>query len=405
MAKIKARNPVVELDGDEMARIIWRFIRDELVLPYLDIELVRFDLGIEHRDATHDRVTAEAAEAVGRHGVGVKCATITPDEARVAEFGLKGMYRSPNATIRDRLGGGIFREPVVLRNVPRAVPGGTRPVVIARHAFGDQYRATELRIPGAGTLALSFTPADGSDPVELEVHHFPGAGVALGMVNLDDSIREFARAAFRYGLARGLPVYLSTKNTVLRKYDGRFKDLFQEVFDGEFRREFEASGLGYEHRQVDDMAASALKGAGGYVWACKNYDGDILSGVLTRGVGSAGLMTSVLMTSDGRTVLSEAAHGTVTRHYRRHQAGRPASTNPIAMVFAWSRGLAHRARLDDTPELARFAGTLENACLEVVEAGQLTQDLAVLVGPEQPWLTTERFLAAVDENLRKRMSV
>ncbi|MFB7286299.1 NADP-dependent isocitrate dehydrogenase [Actinacidiphila glaucinigra] len=404
MTKIKARNPVVELDGDEMARIIWRFIRDELVLPYLDIGLVRFDLGIEHRDATHDRVTAEAAEAVARHGVGVKCATVTPDEARVAEFGLKGMYRSPNATIRDRLGGGIFREPVVLRNVPRAVPGGTRPVVIARHAFGDQYRATELRIPGAGTLALSFTPADGSDPVDLEVHHFPGPGVALGMVNLDESIREFARAAFRYGLARGLPVHLSTKNTVLRKYDGRFKDLFQEVFDTEFRREFEASGLGHEHRQVDDMAASALKGAGGYVWACKNYDGDILSGVLARGVGSAGLMTSLLMTSDGRTVVSEAAHGTVTRHYRRHQAGRPTSTNPIAMVFAWSRGLAHRARLDDTPELARFAGTLESACLEVVEAGQLTQDLAVLVSPEQPWLTTEQFLAAVDENLRKRMS-
>ncbi|MEU1621927.1 NADP-dependent isocitrate dehydrogenase [Streptomyces sp. NPDC005722] len=405
MTKIKARNPVVELDGDEMARIIWRFIRDELVLPHLDLELVRFDLGIEHRDATHDRVTAEAAEAVARHGVGVKCATVTPDEARVAEFGLRGMYRSPNATIRDRLGGGIFREPVVLRNVPRAVPGGSRPVVIARHAFGDQYRATELRIPGAGTLALNFTPADGSDPVDLEVHHFPGPGVALGMVNLDESIREFARAAFRYGLARGLPVFLSTKNTVLRKYDGRFKDLFQEVFDTEFRREFEASGLGHEHRQVDDMAASALKGAGGYVWACKNYDGDILSGVLTRGVGSAGLMTSVLMTSDGRTLLSEAAHGTVTRHYRRHQAGRPTSTNPIAMVFAWSRGLAHRARLDDTPELATFAGTLESAVLEVVEAGQLTQDLAVLVGPEQPWLTTEQFLAAVDENLRKRMSV
>ncbi|MEU4092795.1 NADP-dependent isocitrate dehydrogenase [Streptomyces sp. NPDC026673] len=404
MAKIKARNPVVELDGDEMARIIWRFIRDELVLPYLDIELIRFDLGIEHRDATHDRVTADAAEAVGRHGVGVKCATVTPDEARVAEFGLRGMYRSPNATIRDRLGGGIFREPIVVRNVPRAVPGGTRPVVIARHAFGDQYRATELRIPGAGTLTLGFTPADGSDPVDLEVHHFPGAGVALGMFNLDDSIREFARAAFRYGLARELPVYLSTKNTVLRKYDGRFKDLFQEVFDTEFRREFVASGLSYEHRLVDDMAASALKGAGGYVWACKNYDGDILSGVLARGVGSSGLMTSVLMTSDGRTVLSEAGHGTVTRHYRRHQAGRPTSTNPIAMVFAWARGLAHRARLDDTPELARFAGVLESACLEVVEAGQMTEDLAVLVSHEQPWLTTEQFLAAVEENLRKRMA-
>jgi isocitrate dehydrogenase len=349
-------------------------------------------------------VTADAAQAVGRHGVGVKCATVTPDEARVAEFGLRGMYRSPNATIRDLLGGGIFREPVVVRNVPRAVPGGTRPVVIARHAFGDQYRATELRIPGAGTLTLSFTPDDGSDPVDLEVHDFPGPGVALSMYNLDDSIREFARAAFRYGLARELPVYLSTKNTVLRKYDGRFKDLFQEVYDSEFRREFEACGLGYEHRLVDDMAASALKGAGGYVWACKNYDGDILSGVLARGVGSPGLMTSVLMTSDGRTVLSEAAHGTVTRHYRRHQAGRPTSTNPIASVFAWARALAHRARLDDTPELARFAGALERSCLEVVEAGQMTEDLAVLVSPEQPWLTTEQFLAAVEENLRKRMS-
>lgn len=401
MAKIKVAAPVVELDGDEMAHIIWSFIKDKLILPYLDIELKRFDLGIEHRDATGDQVTVEAARAVGEYGVGVKCATITPDEARVEEFGLKAMYRSPNGTIRNVLGGVIFREPIIVRNVPRPVPGWTEPVVVGRHAFGDQYRATELKIPGPGTLTMTFTPKDGSEPLETEVHEFPGPGVALSMYNHDASIRDFARASFRYGLARGYPVYLSTKNTILKKYDGRFKDLFQEVFDAEFKGDFDAKGLTYEHRLIDDMVAAALKWKGGFVWACKNYDGDVQSDTVAQGFGSLGLMTSVLMTPDGRTVLAEAAHGTVTRHYRRHQQGRETSTNPIASVFAWTRGLAHRGRLDGTPEVTRFAETLEKVCVETVESGRMTKDLALLISEDAPWLTTEQFLDVLDENLRR----
>ncbi|MGD3106833.1 NADP-dependent isocitrate dehydrogenase [Streptomyces sp. YGL11-2] len=404
MAKIKVAHPVVELDGDEMTRIIWSSIRDRLILPYLDIELEYFDLGIEHRDATSDQVTVDAAHAIKEHGVGVKCATITPDEARVEEFHLKAMYRSPNGTIRDILGGVIFREPIVMENVPRLVPGWTEPIVVGRHAFGDQYRATDLKIPGAGTLTLAFTPKDGSEPIEREVHEFPGPGVALAMYNHDDSIRDFARASFRYGLDRGYPVYMSTKNTILKKYDGRFKDLFQEVFDSEFRTEFDAKGLTYEHRLIDDMVAMALKSSGGYVWACKNYDGDIQSDVVAQGFGSLGLMTSVLMSPDGRTIEAEAAHGTVTRHYRHHQQGKPTSTNPIASVFAWTRGLAHRGRLDGTPEVVRFAKALEQVCVETVEGGQMTRDLALLIGPAQPWLTTEQFLDALDAGLQKVMA-
>ncbi|ARZ68339.1 isocitrate dehydrogenase [Streptomyces albireticuli] len=403
MAKIKVAEPVVELDGDEMTRIIWSFIKDKLILPYLDIELKYFDLGIEHRDATSDQVTVEAAKAVQEYGVGVKCATITPDEARVEEFGLKAMYRSPNGTLRNLLGGVIFREPIIIANVPRLVPGWTRPIVVGRHAFGDQYRATDLKIPGPGTLTMTFTPADGSEPLEVEVHEFPGPGVALSMYNHDASIRDFARASFRYGLTRGYPVYLSTKNTILKKYDGRFKDLFQEVFDAEFRAEFEAKGLTYEHRLIDDMVAAALKWAGGYVWACKNYDGDVQSDTVAQGFGSLGLMTSVLMSPDGRTVLAEAAHGTVTRHYRRHQQGKATSTNPIASVFAWTRGLAHRGTLDGTPEVTRFAETLEKVCVETVEGGRMTKDLALLISKDAPWLTTEQFLDALDENLRNRL--
>ncbi|UQI48295.1 NADP-dependent isocitrate dehydrogenase [Streptomyces sp. HU2014] len=403
MAKIKVAEPVVELDGDEMTRIIWSFIKDKLILPYLDIELKYFDLGIEHRDATSDQVTVEAAKAVQEYGVGVKCATITPDEARVEEFGLKAMYRSPNGTLRNLLGGVIFREPIIIANVPRLVPGWTRPIVVGRHAFGDQYRATDLKIPGPGTLTMTFTPADGSEPLEVEVHEFPGPGVALSMYNHDASIRDFARASFRYGLTRGYPVYLSTKNTILKKYDGRFKDLFQEVFDAEFRAEFEAKGLTYEHRLIDDMVAAALKWAGGYVWACKNYDGDVQSDTVAQGFGSLGLMTSVLMSPDGRTVLAEAAHGTVTRHYRRHQQGKATSTNPIASVFAWTRGLAHRGMLDGTPEVTRFAETLEKVCVETVEGGRMTKDLALLISKDAPWLTTEQFLDALDENLRNRL--
>ncbi|MCD9142838.1 NADP-dependent isocitrate dehydrogenase [Streptomyces albireticuli] len=402
MAKIKVAEPVVELDGDEMTRIIWSFVKDRLILPYLDIELKYFDLGIEHRDATSDQVTVEAARAVGEYGVGVKCATITPDEARVEEFGLKAMYRSPNGTIRNILGGVIFREPIVIGNVPRPVPGWTKPIVVGRHAFGDQYRATDLKIPGPGTLTMTFTPKDGSEPLEVEVHEFPGPGVALSMYNHDASIRDFARASFRYGLSRGYPVYLSTKNTILKKYDGRFKDLFQEVFDAEFRAEFDAKGLTYEHRLIDDMVAAALKWAGGYVWACKNYDGDVQSDTVAQGFGSLGLMTSVLMSADGRTALAEAAHGTVTRHYRRHQQGKATSTNPIASVFAWTRGLAHRGRLDGTPEVTRFAETLEEVCVETVEGGRMTKDLALLISKDAPWLTTEQFLDALDENLRRR---
>jgi isocitrate dehydrogenase len=401
MPKIKVKNPVVELDGDEMTRIIWSFIKQQLILPYLDVELKYFDLGIEHRDATDDAVTVEAAEAIKRHGVGVKCATITPDEARVEEFGLKRMYRSPNGTIRNILGGVIFREPIVISNVPRLVPTWTKPIVIGRHAFGDQYRATDTVIPGAGTLTLTFTPKDGGEPVEMNVYDFPGGGVALAMYNLDDSIRDFARASMRYGLQRGFPVYLSTKNTILKAYDGRFKDLFAEVFEQEFKADFEAAGLTYEHRLIDDMVAAALKWEGGYVWACKNYDGDVQSDTVAQGFGSLGLMTSVLMTPDGGTVEAEAAHGTVTRHYRQHQQGKPTSTNPIASIFAWTRGLAHRGQMDGTPEVTSFAETLERVCVETVERGQMTKDLALLIGPDQPWLTTQEFLAAIDEGLQR----
>jgi isocitrate dehydrogenase len=400
MAKIKVQNPIVELDGDEMTRIIWAFIKEQLILPYLDAELDYFDLGIESRDATDDQITVDAANAIKEHGVGVKCATITPDEARVEEFGLKRMYRSPNGTIRNILGGVIFREPIVISNVPRLVPGWTKPIIIGRHAFGDQYRATDTRIPGDGTLTLSFQPNDGSEPMELEVFDFPeGGGVAMAMYNLDASIRDFARASFRYGLDRGLPVYMSTKNTILKTYDGRFKDLFHEVFDAEFSEEFEAAGLTYEHRLIDDMVAAALKWEGGYVWACKNYDGDVQSDTVAQGFGSLGLMTSVLMTSDGKTVEAEAAHGTVTRHFRQHQQGKPTSTNPIASIFAWTRGLAARGRMDSTPEVIEFAETLERVCVETVESGKMTKDLALLVGGDQDFLTTEEFLAAIDENL------
>jgi isocitrate dehydrogenase len=404
MAKIKVANPVVELDGDEMTRIIWSAIKNKLILPYLDIDLRYFDLGIEHRDETRDQVTVDAAHAIKEHGVGVKCATITPDEARVEEFGLKAMYRSPNGTIRNILGGVIFREPIIMENVPRLVPGWTKPIVVGRHAFGDQYRATDLTIPGAGTLTLTFTPKDGTEPIELEVHEFPAAGVALAMYNHDESIRDFARASFRYGLAREYPVYLSTKNTILKKYDGRFKDLFQEVFDAEFKDDFDARGLTYEHRLIDDMVASALKWDGGYVWACKNYDGDVQSDTVAQGFGSLGLMTSVLMSPDGRTVEAEAAHGTVTRHYRRHQRGEQTSTNPLASVFAWTRALAHRGKLDGTPEVTRFAQTLERVCVETVESGRMTKDLALLISKHAPWLTTEQFLDALDAGLRKKMA-
>jgi isocitrate dehydrogenase len=384
-----------------MTRIIWQFIKDQLIIPYLDINLDYYDLSITHRDETGDQVTIDAAMAIKRHGVGVKCATITPDEARVAEFGLKKMWRSPNGTIRNILGGVIFREPIIMRNVPRLVPGWLKPIVVGRHAFGDQYRATDTVIPGPGRLTLTFTPDDGSQPMELEVYHFEGGGVALAMYNLDDSIRDFARASMRYGLARHYPVYLSTKNTILKAYDGRFKDLFAEVFESEFKADFEAAGLTYEHRLIDDMVAASLKWGGGYVWACKNYDGDVQSDTVAQGFGSLGLMTSVLMTPDGKTVEAEAAHGTVTRHYRQHQVGQPTSTNPIASIFAWTRGLAHRGSLDSTPEVTGFAETLERVCIETVEGGQMTKDLALLVGPDTPWLTTEDFLAAIDANLRQ----
>jgi isocitrate dehydrogenase len=403
--KIVVRGPVVDLDGDEMTRIIWQFIKERLILPYLAIDLRSYDLSIQNRDATNDRVTVDAAHAIQECGVGVKCATITPDEARVREFGLKEMWKSPNGTIRNILGGVIFREPIIISNIPRLVPGWTRPIVVGRHAFGDQYRATDVRIPGPGSLTLTFTPADGSRPLEMKVYDFPSPGVALAMYNLDDSIRDFARASFRYGLARGYPVYLSTKNTILKVYDGRFKDIFQEVFDAEFKTDFAAQGLTYEHRLIDDMVASALKWEGGYVWACKNYDGDVQSDIVAQGFGSLGLMTSVLMTPDGRTVEAEAAHGTVTRHYRQHQKGQPTSTNPIASIFAWTRGLAHRGRLDETPEVTRFAETLERVCIEAVEAGMMTKDLAILVGPGQGHLTTEGFLVAVDARLRAAMTV
>ena len=404
MAKIKVKNPIVELDGDEMTRIIWAFIKEQLILPYLDLELIYFDLGIESRDATDDQITVEAAEAIKRHGVGVKCATITPDEARVEEFGLKAMYRSPNGTIRNILGGVIFREPIVISNVPRLVPGWTKPIVIGRHAFGDQYRATDMVVPGEGTLTLTYTPKDGSEPVELDVYDFPGPGIAMAMYNLDDSIRDFARASMRYGLNRGYPVYLSTKNTILKRYDGRFKDLFAEVYESEFKADFEAAGITYEHRLIDDMVAAAMKWEGGYVWACKNYDGDVQSDTVAQGFGSLGLMTSVLMSPDGKTVEAEAAHGTVTRHYRQHQQGKPTSTNPIASIFAWTRSLAARGRLDDTPEVSHFAETLERVCVETVESGQMTKDLALLIGPDQEFQTTQEFLTSIDENLRRAMA-
>ncbi|WP_043621163.1 NADP-dependent isocitrate dehydrogenase [Nonomuraea candida] len=404
MPKIKVEGPVVELDGDEMTRIIWQFIKDQLILPYLDVDLKYYDLGIEHRDATDDQVTIDAANAIKKYGVGVKCATITPDEARVEEFGLKKMWKSPNGTIRNILGGVIFREPIIMSNVPRLVPGWTKPIVVGRHAFGDQYRATDLKIPGEGTLTLTYTPKDGSEPIELDVYDFPGGGVAMAMYNLDESIRDFARASMRYGLARNYPVYLSTKNTILKAYDGRFKDIFAEVYETEFKDQFEQAGLTYEHRLIDDMVAAALKWEGGYVWAAKNYDGDVQSDTVAQGFGSLGLMTSVLMTPDGRTVEAEAAHGTVTRHYRQHQQGKPTSTNPIASIFAWTRGLAHRGKLDNTPAVSEFADKLEQVCIETVEGGQMTKDLALLVGGDAKWLTTQDFLAALDENLKKKMA-
>ncbi|MDX6649008.1 MAG: isocitrate dehydrogenase [Solirubrobacteraceae bacterium] len=404
MDRIKVANPIVELDGDEMTRIIWAFIKERLILPYLDVDLKYYDLGIENRDATGDQVTVDAANAIKEYGVGVKCATITPDEARVEEFGLREMYRSPNGTIRNILGGVIFREPIVIANIPRLVPGWTKPIIIGRHAFGDQYRAEDVVIPGEGKLMLSWTPKDGGDPIEIDVFDFPGPGIAMAMYNLDDSIRDFARASFRYGLDRGFPVYMSTKNTILKRYDGRFKDLFQEVFDAEFATEFEAADLIYEHRLIDDMVAAAMKWEGGYVWACKNYDGDVQSDTVAQGFGSLGLMTSVLMTPDGKTVEAEAAHGTVTRHFRQHQQGKPTSTNPIASIFAWTRALAARGRMDDTPAVTEFATTLERVCVETVESGKMTKDLALLVGPEQEFQTTEEFLGSVDDNLRRATS-
>ena len=404
MSKIKVQGTVVDLDGDEMTRIIWSFIKEQLILPYLDVNIDYYDLGMENRDATDDQVTIDAANAIKKHGVGIKCATITPDEARVEEFGLKKMWKSPNGTIRNILGGVIFREPIIISNIPRLVPGWTKPIIVGRHAFGDQYKATDVKIPGAGTLTMTFTPADGGAPMELNIFDFPSSGVAMGMYNLDESIREFARASLRYGLARNYPVYLSTKNTILKAYDGQFKDIFQNVFEKEFKAEFDAAGLTYEHRLIDDMVASALKWEGGYVWACKNYDGDVQSDTVAQGFGSLGLMTSVLMTPDGKTVEAEAAHGTVTRHYRQHQQGKPTSTNPIASIFAWTQGLAHRGKLDGTPEVTTFAETLERVCIETVESGKMTKDLALLISKEQPYLTTEEFLAAINDNLQKAMS-
>jgi isocitrate dehydrogenase len=403
VSKIKVQNPVVELDGDEMTRIIWQFIKDQLILPYLDVELEYYDLGIEHRDATDDQVTIDSALAIRKHGVGVKCATITPDEARVEEFGLKKMWKSPNGTIRNILGGVIFREPIIISNIPRLVPGWTKPIIVGRHAFGDQYRATDIVVPGAGSLTLTFTPQDGSAPMELNVFDFPSGGVAMAMYNLDESIRDFARASLRYGLSRNYPVYLSTKNTILKAYDGRFKDIFAEVYETEFKGEFEAASLTYEHRLIDDMVAAAMKWEGGYVWACKNYDGDVQSDTVAQGFGSLGLMTSVLMTPDGRTVEAEAAHGTVTRHFRQHQQGKPTSTNPIASIFAWTQGLAHRGKMDGTPAVTAFAETLERVCVETVESGKMTKDLSLLISKDTPWLTTQEFLAAIDDNLQAAM--
>ncbi|MFM8752908.1 MAG: NADP-dependent isocitrate dehydrogenase [Actinomycetota bacterium] len=403
MSKIKVEGKVVELDGDEMTRIIWDFIKKQLILPYLDINLDYYDLGIQHRDATNDQVTIDSAHAIQKHGVGVKCATITPDEARVKEFNLKQMWKSPNGTIRNILGGVIFREPIIIKNVPRLVPHWSKPIVIGRHAFGDQYRATDFKVPGAGKLTVTFTPADGSAPMEFNVFDFKSSGVAMAMYNLDDSIRDFARASFNYGIARKYPVYLSTKNTILKAYDGRFKDIFAEVFEKEFKAEFDKLGLEYDHRLIDDMVATSLRWEGGYIWACKNYDGDVQSDTVAQGYGSLGLMTSVLMSPDGRTVEAEAAHGTVTRHYRDHQAGKATSTNPIASIFAWTQGLQHRAKLDNTPDVAKFASALERVCIETVESGKMTKDLALLISNDAPWLNTQEFLSAIDENLQKAM--
>ena len=404
MATIKVDNPIVEMDGDEMTRIIWAFIKDKLILPYVDVQLDYYDLGIEHRDATNDQVTIDSAMATKRHGVAVKCATITPDEARVEEFGLKKMWKSPNGTIRNILGGVIFREPIIISNIPRLVPGWTKPIVVGRHAHGDQYKATDFKVPGAGTVTLTYTPSDGSEPVEMEVATFGAdGGVTMGMYNFNDSIKDFARASFRYGLARNYPVYLSTKNTILKAYDGQFKDLFQDVFEAEFAAEFAAKGLTYEHRLIDDMVAAALKWEGGYVWSCKNYDGDVQSDVVAQGFGSLGLMTSVLMTPDGKTVEAEAAHGTVTRHYREHQKGNKTSTNPIASIYAWTGGLKHRGKLDGNEALIGFAQALEQVCIEAVEAGEMTKDLAILISKDTPYLTTEEFLDALDRRLQIRM--
>jgi len=404
MQKIKVANPVVDLDGDEMTRIIWKMIKDKLILPYLDIDIQYYDLGIEERDRTNDQVTVDAANAIKKHGVGIKCATITPDEARVEEFKLKKMWKSPNGTIRNILGGTVFREPIICKNVPRLVPGWTKPIVIGRHAFGDQYRATDFKVPGPGKLKVTFTPADGGAPIEHEIYDFPGGGVAMGMYNLDESIVGFARSCFNYGLQRGYPVYLSTKNTILKAYDGRFKDLFQETFEREFADRYKAAGLTYEHRLIDDMVASSMKWNGGFIWACKNYDGDVQSDSVAQGFGSLGLMTSVLLTPDGNTVEAEAAHGTVTRHYRLHQQGKETSTNPIASIFAWTQGLSYRARFDNNDALLNFAKTLEHVCVDTVEAGQMTKDLAMLIGPSQPSLTTNQFMDKVDENLKKALS-
>ncbi|MCH1484335.1 MAG: NADP-dependent isocitrate dehydrogenase [Alphaproteobacteria bacterium] len=405
MSRIKVKTPVVEIDGDEMTRIIWQKIKDKLIFPYLDIDLKYYDLGIEKRDETDDQITIDTANAIKEYGVGVKCATITPDEERVEEFGLKRMYRSPNGTIRNILGGTVFRQPIICRNVPRLVPGWTKPIVIGRHAFGDQYRATDMVVPGAGTLTMTFKPADGSDPVTHEVFDFPAGGVAMSMYNLDDSIRGFARACMNYGLDLGWPVYLSTKNTIMKAYDGRFKDLFEEVFETEYEDKFREAGITYEHRLIDDMVACALKWEGGFVWACKNYDGDVQSDTVAQGFGSLGLMTSVLMTPDGKTVEAEAAHGTVTRHFRQHQQGKETSTNPIASIFAWTRGLTYRARFDDTPDVAEFADIVERVCIETVESGQMTKDLALLISKDQPFLTTDGFLDALDTNLQTAMKV
>jgi isocitrate dehydrogenase len=400
MSKIKVEGTVVELDGDEMTRIIWQFIKEKLILPYLDVNLDYYDLGIEHRDATNDQVTIDSAHAIQKHGVGVKCATITPDEARVEEFKLKKMWKSPNGTIRNILGGVIFREPIIISNVPRLVPHWTKPIVIGRHAYGDQYKATDFRVPSAGKLTMTFTPQDGSAPMEFNVFDFPSSGVAMGMYNLDESIRDFARASMNYGLNRNYPVFLSTKNTILKAYDGRFKDIFEEVYISEFKDKFVSAGITYEHRLIDDMVATALRWEGGYVWACKNYDGDVQSDTVAQGYGSLGLMTSVLMSPDGRTVESEAAHGTVTRHFRDHQQGKQTSTNPIASIFAWTQGLSHRAKLDNNPKLAEFATTLEKVCVSTVESGKMTKDLAILISKDSPWLNTQDFLAAIDENLK-----